>query len=192
MLAHQSPATTTSHVTTTWNCLKAATAEIWPARLRFPKVLQPRSLHFFVRFQLLSLGNEVSFCWWIVGPNSPQIFRLLPKWYALQFSLWAFVSKNLIQQKSCFSISFIGIENIFAPTRITSAGVIEIKSMNSIADTPRIFPTKRLPACKSPDYRCRHSRKSWNFFFLEKTIFTKKKLLQNPSSTLKKGPQQNV
>ena len=90
----------------------------------------------------------------------------------------------LFPQKSCSSVSFIVIENIFAPTRILSASVIDIKFMNSIADTPWIF-LKRPPAFISPDYRSRISQKNWNFFFLlKKFSLTKKKLLQNHSSTM--------
>ena len=70
----------------------------------------------------------------------------------------------LFQQKSCFQLSFIGTDIIFARTRITSAIVSDIKSMHSIADTTWIFP-KRFLAFIFPDYRSRNSRKGCNFFF---------------------------
>ena len=58
----------------------------------------------------------------------------------------------LFQQNSCFSLSFIGIEKLFALTRITYANLSDMKSMNSVADTPWSFP-KHLLAFLSPDHR---------------------------------------
>ena len=93
----------------------------------------------------------------------------------------------LFQQNSCFSLSFIDSEKIFALTHITYASVNDVKSKNSVADTPCIFP-KILLTFVSPDYRSRNGKKGWNFFFsLKKIFFTKKKLLQNQSSTMFKG-----
>ena len=54
----------------------------------------------FARFQFLSHGNKVGFCWWFVGPNVSPFCVLLPKWYALWVSLWTIVfslpAKNLL------------------------------------------------------------------------------------------------
>ena len=88
------------------------------------------------------------------------------------------------QQKSCFSLLFIGIEKFFALTRIVYASVSDIKSKNINAVTPWTFP-KRLLAFISPDYRSRISKKGWNFLFsCKKHFFTKKELLKSHSSTL--------
>ena len=46
---------------------------------------------FFVHFQFLSPGNEMSFCWCFVIPSDTQIHLLLQNWYALWVSLWTFV-----------------------------------------------------------------------------------------------------
>ena len=90
----------------------------------------------------------------------------------------------LFQQKSCFSLLFIGIEKFFALTRIAYDSVSDIKSKNSNAVTPWTFP-KRLLAFISPDYRSRISKQGWNFLFsCKKHFFTKKELLQSQSLTL--------
>ena len=154
--------------------------------MSFQKVYYSLVSYFFVSFQFLSPGKEVSFCWWFVGPIFPQTCWLLLNWYALWGSLWASVFL-FFQQKSWFSLSFIGIESLFAPTRKTSASVCDIESMNSFADTRWIFP-KPLLAFIYPDYRSWISKKGWNFFYFRKKIFLRKKeLLRNHSSTLMNG-----
>ena len=75
----------------------------------------------------------------------------------------------LFQQKSCCSLSFLGIQNLFAPTRITSASVSDTQRINSITDLPWIFP-KRLLAFISQYYTSRISKKSRNFLHEKKTV----------------------
>ena len=139
MRAHESPVIITKHVTTSWNCLKAATAEIWPTGLSFPKVLQPGFLHFFssvsIFFHPVTKSVSVDGLW--------ALFFLKPVCYCKTGTLCELVCEQLFflfQQNCCFSLSFIGIENFFALLLKTDASVSDIKSRNSIADTPWTFP----------------------------------------------------
>ena len=84
-----------------------------------------------------------------------------------------------LQKNACLSSFFIGIENLIAPVCITFANVIDIKNMNSIADTAWIF-FKRLRAFNNPVYRSvQLARKaeifrfSFEVFFQEKGIVAK-------------------
>ena len=141
---------------------------------------------FFVRFQFLSPGNEVSFCWWfVVSQYSSNSFAI-----SKNGTLCELVCEHLFflfEQNSCFSLSSIAIEKFFSSTRITCASVSDVRSMNSFADTPCTFP-KHLLAFISPNYRSRISKEGWIFLFILKKIFLlKKQLLQNRSSTLLNG-----
>ena len=120
---------------------------------------------------------EFSFSWWSLGPKVPQFCLLLPSWYALWVSLWAFVF--LFQKNYCFSSSFIGIENNYAPARITFASVTDIKSNKFYAEYPWIF-LKRLRAFIYPAFSSPISKKGWNssisfrkLFLTEKAIVAK-------------------
>ena len=132
---------------------------------------------FFARFQFSPSGNKVFFCGWFVGPNLPHIFLFL-----LIVTFWNLVCKHLFfpfQQKFRFSLYFIGIENIFAPTCETSASVSDTKSTNSIADTPWICPGRLLPFA-FPDYRNRISKKTETFSFSWKTFVHENGTVANP------------
>ena len=169
MPAHWGPATITTHVTTSWNRLKAEAADIWPTRLSFPKTLQPSFLHSFSPLSSFYQPETKSVS--VDGLWDQTFLKFvcycqIGTFYELLFEQMFF----LFQQKSCFSLTFIGIENTFAPTSITLATASDIKSINSFADTPWIF-TKPLLAFTSPDYRSRISKKGWNFlFFVEKNF----------------------
>ena len=160
--------------------------QTWPTRLSFPKVLQPRLLHFFfVRFQFFfhPVTKSVS----VDGLWAPLFLKFVC--CCKIGTLCELVCEQLFflfQQNSCFSLSLIGLENFFALTRITYASVSDIKSMNSIADTPWTFP-KRLLSFISPVYRSRISKKAWNFFPEKKIFFTKKEPVAKSFSTLLNG-----
>ena len=77
------------------------------------------------------------------------------------------------QKNSCFSSSFIGIENTFAAARIIFANVIDIKRMHSIANTAWIS-LKRLRAFIYPDYTSPICKKVKICDFLSKFFFQKK------------------
>ena len=146
--------------------------------MSFSTVLQPSFLHF--PFSVSSSYQPVT--------NSVSIEALwTPKFHRFVCccqvgTLCELVSEYLIfvlQTNACFSSFFIGIENIFAPAHITFANIIEIKSMNSIADTACIF-FKHMPAFIYPDNRSPISKKGWIFsipfrscFFQEKGIVAK-------------------
>ena len=133
---------------------------------------------FFVRFQFFSPGNEsVS-----VDDLCARLF-LKFVCYCKKGTLGELVCEQLFflfQQNSCFSLSFIGIEKLFAITRITYASASDIKSMNSVADTLWTFPKRLLPFL-STDYRSQTSKNGWNFFlFLEKYFRHEKGTVAKP------------
>ena len=128
---------------------------------------------FFRPFPVFFSRWRVGFCWWFVGLTFPQICLLMQNWYALWVSLVCEELFFVFQQYSCFSLRFIGIEKFFWLSRISYASVINIKSMNNVADTPWTFP-KRILAFSAPDYKSRISKKGWNFFFFLSKNFTKK------------------
>ena len=158
---------------------ETATSEIWPTRLSFPKVLQLDFPQFFRPFPVFfSPGNgSVS-----VDDLCARLF-LKFVCYCKKCTLVELVCEQLFflfQQNSCFSSTFIGIEKLFALTRITYASASDIKSMNSVADTPWTFPKRLLPFL-SMDYRSQTSKNGLNFFlFLEKYFRHEKGTVAKP------------